>query len=277
MTLDRPAKRVVVLEWDYAEHLLAVDVPPVGVADVGGYRDWLASELPGDVTDVGTRQEPNLERIAALEPDLIVGVDFRHQTNRDQYEAIAPTLIFRDYPEPGKGSELELMRQALRSIGAAVGKAGEAEAALRDLDEHLADAAQRLRTSGKAGTRVAVAQGYSSEGVPEIRMFTDNARIIELVNEAGLENGWDGPAEQYGFNTVDVEGLTKLPADVKFLYIAQDDDSIFTGTYASNPIWLSLEFVKAGNVHPLGGDTWTWGGMQSAKVFVDRVVAAAIG
>ncbi|MFP5375662.1 MAG: ABC transporter substrate-binding protein, partial [Acidimicrobiia bacterium] len=243
VTLDGPARRVVVLEWDFAEHLLAVGVAPVGVADVEGYRDWLVSELPADVTDVGTRQEPNLERIAALDPDLIVGVDFRHEEARDSYEAIAPTLVFRDYPEPGKGSELELMQVAVRALGRAVGRPDEARAALDDLDRHLEEAAARVESAGRAGTKVAVAQGYSSEGNPEIRMFTDNARIMELLSRVGLDNGWEGPAEQYGFNTVDVEGLTTLPADVVFLYIAQDDDNVFTGTYATNPVWQSMGFV----------------------------------
>jgi ABC-type Fe3+-hydroxamate transport system substrate-binding protein len=144
-TLEAPAERVVVLEWDFAEHLLAVGVDPVGVADVAGYGDWLASELPEDVTDVGTRQEPSLEQIAALEPDLIVGVDFRHEATRDQLKAIAPTLILRDYPEPGQGSELELMREALTTIGEATGRTEQAEEALADLDEHLDEAGRASR------------------------------------------------------------------------------------------------------------------------------------
>lgn len=276
-TLEAPAERVVVLEWDFAEHLLAVGVDPLGVADVDGYGDWLASELPEGVTDVGTRQEPSLEQIAALEPDLIVGVDFRHEAIRDQLEAIAPTLILRDFPEPGQGSELELMVEALTTIGEATGRSEEAEEALAGLEQHLEDAGTRLEEAGMTDVKVAIAQGFSNEGVPFIRMFTDGARGMELLAEVGIDNAWDGPAEQYGFNTVDVEGLTALPDDTEFLYIAQEDDDIFADTYASDPVWQSLGFVQAGNVTPLGGDTWTWGGAQSAKVFVDRVVDALIG
>ena len=39
--LPAPAKRVVVLEWTYAEDLLAVGVQPVGSADIANYKKWV--------------------------------------------------------------------------------------------------------------------------------------------------------------------------------------------------------------------------------------------
>lgn len=271
VTIDAPAQRIVVLEWDFAEHLMALGVPPVGVADVAGFEQWLTTDLPDDVTDVGTRQEPGLESIAALEPDLIVGAEFRHAANLEQYEAIAPTVLFDEYPPPDAGGELDAMREALLTLGDAVGEPERAAEVLADLDAHLAEAAQRLEEAGLAGVEVAVAQGFSSEGSPQIRMFTDNARVIELLEQVGLENGWDGPPEEFGFNTVDAEGLTAL-GDVHFLYVAQPEDDIFADVLPENPIWSTLPFVQSGRVYSLGGDTWMWGGPQSAQVLVDRVV-----
>ncbi|MFP5487257.1 MAG: ABC transporter substrate-binding protein, partial [Acidimicrobiia bacterium] len=186
VTLDAPAERIVVLEWDFAEHLLALGVTPVGVADAAGYGNWLASELPADVTDVGTRQEPSLESIAALDPDLIIGVDFRHAANLEQFEAIAPTLLFTVYPPPSAGGELEAMRDAVVTLGDAIGDPAAAADVLADLDAHLADAAQRLSDADLAGAEIALAQGFSSEGAPQIRMFTDNARAVELLEQVGL-------------------------------------------------------------------------------------------
>jgi iron complex transport system substrate-binding protein len=272
VTLDAPAERIVVLEWDYAEHLMALGVDPVGVADIAAYQDWLASELPAEVTDVGTRQEPSLESIAALEPDLIIAVDFRHAAELEQYQAIAPTVLFAPYPAPEEGGELEAMRQSVRVLAQAIGDPGAAQGVLADLDEHLAGAAAQLEAAGLQGTEVALAQGFSAEGSPQIRMFTDNARVVELLGEIGLENGWDGPPAQYGFNTVDAEGLTAL-GDVQFMYVAQADDDVFADVLPQNPIWSTLPFVQSGRVHDLGADTWFWGGPQSAKIFVDRVVA----
>src|SRR5690606_12284355 len=71
VTLDEPAKKVVVLEWTYAEDLLAVGVQPAGMADITSYGDYVNIEpqLDDTVVDVGGRQEPNLEAIAEIDPD----------------------------------------------------------------------------------------------------------------------------------------------------------------------------------------------------------------
>ena len=46
---------------------------PVGVADVKGYTTWVTAEkLDDDAKDVGTRGEPSVDAIVALDPDLIV-------------------------------------------------------------------------------------------------------------------------------------------------------------------------------------------------------------
>ncbi|KAF6582703.1 ABC transporter substrate-binding protein, partial [Paenibacillus sp. EKM205P] len=74
LTLDKPAQRVVVLEWTFTEDLIALGVQPVGNADNANYKVYVTPEaaLDSNVVDVGTRNEPNLEAIASLKPDLII-------------------------------------------------------------------------------------------------------------------------------------------------------------------------------------------------------------
>jgi len=276
VVLDEPARRVVALEWTYAEDLLVLGVEPAGVADVDGYRGWVASPvLPADVADVGTRQEPSLERIAALEPDLIVSATFRHDGIRDQLEAIAPTLLFNPYPDGI--DHLEEMRTTFSTLAAAVGRDAQAEAVLGDLDDKIDATAARLEQAGLAGAPVAVAQGALQQGTPVLRLFTANAMVSALLEEAGLTAAWSGPEEQYGFNTVDLEGLTALPDDAHLLTIAQSVSDPFTDAFPGNPVWDNLPVVRAGRVHPMGGDTWTFGGPASAGTFLDRVTTALTG
>ncbi|SDS74067.1 iron complex transport system substrate-binding protein [Paenibacillaceae bacterium GAS479] len=70
---DKPAVRVVALEWIYSEELIALGIQPVGNADNKEYELNVTDEaaLADSVTDVGLRWEPNLETIASLKPDLI--------------------------------------------------------------------------------------------------------------------------------------------------------------------------------------------------------------
>src|SRR5690606_22835584 len=114
-----------------------------------------------------------------------------------------------------------------------------------------------LEEAGLAGQEIAIAQGFTTDGTPTVRMFSPNALVIELLAEIGLPNGWPGGDTEYGFDTVDVEGLTQL-GDVELFTIAQEDDDIFTTAFAGNPIWEGLPTVQRGAVHPLGGTTWTF-------------------
>src|SRR5690606_21233751 len=72
--VPQPVQRIVALEWTYVEGLLALGVQPVGIADLGGYAAWvtIGPQLSPDVVSVGTRQEPSIESIAHLQPDLII-------------------------------------------------------------------------------------------------------------------------------------------------------------------------------------------------------------
>ena len=67
---------MVSLEWGETEMLVSLGVQPVGVADIKGYNTWnTAAKLDGSAKDVGTRGEPSVDSIAALQPDLIVMVN----------------------------------------------------------------------------------------------------------------------------------------------------------------------------------------------------------
>jgi iron complex transport system substrate-binding protein len=48
---------------------------------------------PAEIADVGTTAEPALERIAALEPDLILSDAVRHADIHGPLAAIAPTVF----------------------------------------------------------------------------------------------------------------------------------------------------------------------------------------
>src|SRR5690606_18351507 len=137
---------------------------------------------------------------------------------------------------------LDGMRFTFETIGEAVGRTDEAADVLAALDAHLGDAVQTIADAGFAGQEIAVAQGFTSQGTPTVRVFSSNAMVIELLAEVGLPNGWPGEPSQYGFDTVDLEGLTQL-GDVELFTIAQDDDDIFSA-WAGNPIWEGLPFVQ---------------------------------
>ena len=91
---DHP-QRVVVLTNEGTEALLAVDIKPVGAV-----RSWLGDPWYAHIADrmegvevVGEESAVNLELIAALQPDLIIGNKTRQEKIYEQLSAIAPTVF----------------------------------------------------------------------------------------------------------------------------------------------------------------------------------------
>ncbi len=88
-------ERVVILTNEGTEALLALGVKPVGAVKSWTGNPWydhIKDKMEG-VKELGTEAEPNLEAIAALKPDLIIGNKLRHEKIYEQLKAIAPTVF----------------------------------------------------------------------------------------------------------------------------------------------------------------------------------------
>ncbi|WP_209121023.1 ABC transporter substrate-binding protein [Alkalihalobacillus sp. BA299] len=273
VTLDAPAKKVVALEWTYAEDLLAVGVQPAGVADMEMYGDYVNIEPQFDdtVVDVGGRQEPNLEVLASLEPDLIIGVSFRHDAMLSELEAIAPTVIFNPYPEDESINLYEEMETTFKEIAKAVDKEAEADQVLADLDQKYEEAKAKIDSADLATKDVILTLAYSGAQAPEIRVFTPNSMASIIIEKMGLNNVHiPDQHEIFGSSTFNVEGLVKYE-DANYLFTVPDTDNIYENQLKGNKVWENLTFVKEDRLYDLGEDTWLYGGPLSAGTLLDQI------
>jgi iron complex transport system substrate-binding protein len=272
-TLEEPADEVVSLEWGLTENLLTLGVEPVGQADVKGYNTWDSSiALDPETPDVGTRGEPSLSDITALEPDLIVTTTDIPENVITQLEEIAPVLTVR-----GSDSEdpIGYMESTVELLGQVTGTSEKAEEALSSFDTALEEGRAELAEAGLEGEEFVMSDGWLANGVVSIRMFTPGSYFGAIGEELGMTNAWtEGGDPDYGLAQTDVEGLTALE-DVHFLYIANDSEADpFTEGLADNQIWKQLPFVTAGNVHRLPDGIWMFGGPLSGEAFIDATVDA---
>ncbi|MEK3882627.1 iron-siderophore ABC transporter substrate-binding protein [Paenibacillus sp. PL2-23] len=270
-------QKIVVLEWTYAEDLLALGVQPAGVADIDNMKKWMKTpvELAADVQDVGTRQEPNLETITALEPDLIIGVTFRHEAIKDQLSAIAPTIMFNPYPAEGSGDQYQEMVDTFNTIATVVDKTEEAEAVLADLQKAYDDAKAKIVAAGKDGQPIVLAMPLVNQNAVSFRISTDNALAIKVLEHIGLTNAYQSEQfEVYGFATKDIEAFPPLQ-DADFLHITMEEAA--TDMLSKNAVWNGLRFVQDNRAYALGGDTWPYGGPHSAKMLAERVASVLSG
>lgn len=273
VTLDRPATRVVSLEWGETEILAGLGVMPVGAADVKGYGTWVtAAKLDASVKDVGTRQEPSVDSISALEPDLVV-MESDDEELAAQLEKFVPVLV-------AKGSDasdnLKRMRDDVNMIATATGRTDAAAKLLSDFDAALADGKARLAAAGAAGKPFIMADGWKQGSTISIRLFGKGALVSEVAGQLGLTNAWTGKVDgEWGLGTTDVEGLSGLKdPDIRFFYNASDGEDVFADGLADNAIWKSLPFVKNQQVTKLPDGIWTFGGPLSCQQYADALVKA---
>ncbi|WP_394436404.1 ABC transporter substrate-binding protein [Streptomyces sp. SGAir0957] len=273
VTLDHAATKVVGTEWNVVESLVTLGVDPVGVADVKGYTAWdKAAPLTGSPKDIGTRGEPSMDTIAGLAPDLIVATTDLSASAIKQMKKIAPVLQVK---AANGADQIGQMNATLDTIAKATGKETEAKAAKTEYEAKVAAGRKALKDAGLAGKEIAFADGYSASNQVSVRAYT-SASQVGTVNEAlGLKNAWKLKGDKdYGLATTDVEGLTGLGKDTRFLYIGNKAETdVFTKDLAGNSVWKSLPFVKAGDVHRLDDGIWMFGGPKSMEKYIDAVVS----
>ncbi|MCC6314725.1 MAG: iron-siderophore ABC transporter substrate-binding protein [Thermomicrobiales bacterium] len=273
VTLAATPQRVVAIEWNLVEYVLALGVQPAAIADIDGFNTWVALpvELGPDVADVGLRYEPSLESIAAAKPDLILGTTDRDEQIYDQLTAIAPTLLLPPFPTEEGETPLTNIGETIQTIAVALARETEAEAVIAHMDRALEDARMAIAEAGRADEPFILTQAFTLENVPTLRLFTDQSLFGFTTSELGLENAWKGQPDPWGFNTVTIEALVDAPPETNFFYIVQSDDDIFAAQLAEDPIWQSLPFVQSGRIYALGGDIWTFGGQLSVERLVGKV------
>ncbi|AMB57916.1 iron-siderophore ABC transporter substrate-binding protein [Microterricola viridarii] len=271
ISLDAPASRVVALEWNTAENLVALGVMPVGVADVEGYGTWVKAEnLDKSVTDVGQRGEPSIDAIAGLAPDLVLTTSDLSEAAIAQIEEFAPVLVVRG---ANASDAIGQMEKNLNNIATATGTEEEAATLVDAFDAKVAEGKAAVEKAGLTGTEFFMNDAWASSGQVSIRPFAQGALLAEITEELGMVNAWKGEGDaDYGLGSTDVEGLTAL-GDVNFFYIATEGMDVYQNELASNAVWTSLPFVQSGKVHRLADGIWMFGGPSSMNDYIDAVIA----
>lgn len=258
---DNP-RRIVVLTNEGTEAVLALGLLPVGAA-----KSWIGDpwyphieEAMGDAVNLGKESAVNLELVAALQPDLILGNKQRHEEIFPQLSAIAPTVI----SERLRGD----WRKNFELYAKALGRMDEGAAALEAFESKVAVLA------GKLGD-------LKEEEVSVIRFLPTQIRIYQLDSFSGFI------LREVGFNRPDIQNVDEFAIRTgKEAIPDMDGDRIFHFTWdtgdgagiaarqdaMSDPLWLALDAVKAGKVHEVSDPIWnTAGGILAANLMLDDI------
>ncbi|MFF8827903.1 iron-siderophore ABC transporter substrate-binding protein [Streptomyces sp. NPDC015131] len=136
-TIDAEPKRVVTLGLSDQDAVLALGVKPVGAVDwfkekPYGKWPWAKDKWGSDAPQiVGERDEYNIEKIAALKPDLVIAQ--YSGMKKEQYDTLSKFTKVVAQPKglPDYGASWQVMT---RQIGKSLGKGPDAEKLISGID-----------------------------------------------------------------------------------------------------------------------------------------------
>ncbi|WP_445489093.1 ABC transporter substrate-binding protein [Niallia sp. 03133] len=243
-------KRVVALEFSFVDGLWELGVAPVGIAH----------ENPDDVegllgkkikyTSVGTRQQPNLEAISALQPDLIIGDLNRHKDIYKELKKIAPTIILKS-----RNSTYQENVDSFKMIAETLNKEDEGKERLAKHEEIINKFKKEVPSNDKRTVMLGVfrADSLSAHG--------SNSFDGELLEKIGINNAIQDAKEPTV--NINLEQMVKWDPDVIFLVEA---DEALLNEWKKNPLWNQITAVKNNQIYEVDRALWTrYRGLKSAE------------
>ncbi|TLS47304.1 iron-siderophore ABC transporter substrate-binding protein [Streptomyces montanus] len=254
--LKSQPKRVIVLDVGELDNVVSLGVKPVGYAPTEGsvaLPSYLKKDA-GSPKNVGTINSLNLEAIAALKPDLILGSELRAAKLYPQLSQIAPTVFSI---RPGFTWKENYLLNA-----AALDKTAEAKNKLAAYKKKAKALGDELGSDKPTVTMLRYMPGV-------IRLYAKASFIGTILDDAGIPR----PKNQQ---------INDLAAEISPEKIDEADaDWIFTGVYGDakktdrasaedNPLWKKLGAVKNGQAKDVPDETWYLGlGVTAADRVLD--------
>lgn len=242
-TIEAAPVRVAAISTGQLDGLLSVGVVPVGTTTARGadlVPAYLTTAFPRQRTalaamsSLGTRTEPDVEAVAAAEPDLILTNSTVDEAVRAQLVRIAPVVVTE-----GTGVN---WKQDFLLLADAVGKRQAAQTSLAAF--RAAAAALGERVSGEPTVSL------TSVAPDRVRVFGVGSFGGSILADAGLRR----PAAQDFDDTstdISLETLDRAAGDWIF-YGVQGRDSEITGS----SVWTALPAVASGRAVAVDYETW---------------------
>jgi iron complex transport system substrate-binding protein len=255
-------QRVVVLTRFLTGNVMLLGVPLVGVDEMSKDNPNFAEQLK----DVETVSDENLEKILALDPDLIIGLD--GSNNLDKLKEIAPTVMYTY-------GKLDYLQQHIE-IGKLLNKEEEARAWTEDFTARTKEAGQEIRAVTGENATVSVIETFGRQ----LYVYGYNfGRGTELLyGDLGLKLP-DKAAEATkadGYMALSTEVLPEYMGD----YIVFSKDEREDNSFQDTMVYKSVEAVKNNRVFIADAKTFYFNDPLSLEFqlqfFIDHFLGAGV-
>ncbi len=257
---DTP-KRVVILTNEGTEALLSLGVKPVGAVKswVGDpWYDHISDQMEG-VEVVGDEAQVNVEAIAKLKPDLIIGNKMRQEAIYPQLEAIAPTV----FAETLRGD----WKENFRLYAEAVNKKEEGEKVISDFDARINGFKEKF--GNKLDKEISLVRFMAGD----VRIYHKDTFAGVILDQIGFARPENQDVDDFAEMNVSTERIPAMDGDVLFYFTYETGDGeaqALEDEWLNNPLFKNLEAVKSGNIHKVDDSIWnTAGGVVAANLMLD--------
>ncbi|ALN75220.1 siderophore ABC transporter substrate-binding protein [Aureimonas sp. AU20] len=203
--------KVMVTDWAAFDNLEALGVPVSGVP-ASATPPYLAGRIGADAQRIGSLQEPDMEAIAAAEPDLVI-VASRSRTALPTLSQIAPTLDMSVDNADLVGG----VKASLQTYGRVFGREARAGELVAALDERIAQA--RAAMAGKGTGLVLVVNGG------RLGVYGPGSRVAWIYDALGVPSVLGDVSDRdHGGDAVSFEYLLERNPD--WLFVVDRDAGI---------------------------------------------------
>lgn len=251
-------QRLIVLGVPTLGDALALGVLPI--ASIVYFDDpppYLVNFL-SSIQILGREEQPNLEKILTLQPDLIIGMRYATEAIYDRLTQIAPTVVddWEGYPS---------WRDHFDFVAAVLNKTEVAQQVWANYQQRII----ALKTAlGDRLPKLEISFVHICCGTIDIDLSNSfNGSILDDV-------GFRRPEAQAtpiagGITSLSTERLMDIESDV--LFIATDGESSIRklAELQRNPLWQSLRAVQQDRVYPVNYPTWRGGNPLAAHAVLD--------
>lgn len=253
-------ERIVALSTGHLDHCLALGTMPVGLAvavseatDSSGIPDYIADAFGAEfdldkIEIVGERMSPDLEKIASLEPDLILSNKRGETKLETELNGIAEVVKTNGGSENFK-ADLGIVADALDQRDKA--------------DELLAAYEKRAKEWGESRGNSDSISLVRSKG--EQYLYFGRLAIASIVAEdSGLVRPKSQQFDDKASHELSLEKAEELDAD--WLFHAFPDGK---ASPTESEVWKKLSVVKADRALPVDVDPWF---LNASVVAANRVL-----
>lgn len=225
--------------------------------------DYLSSYKNDKYTDVGSLKEPDFEKVADLDPDLII-ISGRQSDSYKEFSKIAPTI----YLDIDSAKYMESFKSNTETIGKIFNKEDEVKNQLAKIDDSISDVKKTAEKVNKKGLVIMANDGKISAFGPKSRYGLIHDVFGVTPADQNIEASTHGQSVSY-------EYISKTNPD--YLFVVDRGTAI--GETSSTKQVVENDYVKKVNAvkndHVVYLDSATWylsgGGLESMAQMIKEV------